>query len=417
MIKNDYGHLNCPYYQERISDSVDVYFIPRKSKLKSALVYVSKGVYQGSESVQFTKIPTGAMYYLANSILTKDMINEFSKKGVMSSVEVGMSYTSFGLTTIGDSLFDCLKVLMERVATPSITEKDVDAFRADDINRAKQDDSDIVSLCKKGAIKGLYIESPMQNAFLPDERECVNIHASTLKKIQESYYVPSKTVIFISVDEDPRKTVEQVKKLRLPLNLTVQESRIDYDEDYAKVANDSIELKKDSVNSYLSYAVKFPARKNIYESYGDSVFFIYEIMMDLMFNKNADFINKMADLNAEVVDSEFVQGGEDAYIVLTFKTDNGQQVCDFLSSYLTKLDKHVSQSFFDTVREQYYAKALQKLSSPHQVVREFASSYPNHISYPSLVAHTMRLSYSIIKKFFSDVKIFKRVCCYVNSKR
>ena len=43
MIKNDFGHLGCPYYEEKLENGITLILIPRKSKLKSAGIYIGKG--------------------------------------------------------------------------------------------------------------------------------------------------------------------------------------------------------------------------------------------------------------------------------------------------------------------------------------------------------------------------------------
>ena len=42
MIKNDFGHLGCPYYEEKLENGITLILIPRKSKLKSAGIYIGK---------------------------------------------------------------------------------------------------------------------------------------------------------------------------------------------------------------------------------------------------------------------------------------------------------------------------------------------------------------------------------------
>lgn len=413
MIKNDYGHLKCPFYQERLENGSYVYFVPRNSNLKSATVYINKGTLNSSKVVSSTKIPEGAAYYLAHSILNKSLIQEFSKLGVMASVKVDYSYTIFSLTTLSEkNLFPCLSKLMNRISTPCITEKEVEEFREIDNARIIEEESNPISVTQKKVLENMYFTSSFAHPVYPSLEESKNLHASTLKKYQEFYYVPFRTTLFISVNEDPRKTFEKIKELRLPKALTIKEENPDGEEDYTKVKCEYEVLPSLDNHSYLSYGMKFACRHNIYDAYGESMFFAYEILTKMMFTANPMFLTGIADVKSDLIDCKFIQGGEDAAILLTFRTDSPKEVINFLNNYFTKLSKKLTSKFFDQIKAEYYAESMKILSSPHLVVDAFAHAYPNHISYTSIVAHTMRLSHTVIKKFLEDIRQFKRVACY-----
>ena len=123
MVKCDYGHLKCPFYHDRLENGIDVYSIPRDSDIKSAVVYLSKGGVNQASQVQGTKIPHGAMYVLAASLLDEELTSFFAFHNVKISLDIDYSYTMFKLTTLGDDLFLCLKKLMEKIASPSLTEE------------------------------------------------------------------------------------------------------------------------------------------------------------------------------------------------------------------------------------------------------------------------------------------------------
>lgn len=413
MIKNDYGRLGCPYYQERLENGMYVYFIPRNSKLKSATIYVDKGTLLTSPVVSSMKVPQGASYYLANAILNRDVIHEFSKEGVMSKVDVDYSYSMFSLTTFSqDALFSCLKRLMERIAVPCITEEEVEAFREKDRKRFEEEASDPIALSQNAVLENLYFVSPLSHPVYPTEEEAKNLHASTLKRFQEMYYVPSRVVLFLSVDEDPRKTMEKVKELHLLKPLTILETPLKKEEDYTKVKEEYSVISSPDHNSYLSYGIKFACRHNIFDAYGEAMFFVYENLTKILFERNREFLSGIADLNSDLIGCKFIQGGEDATILLTLRTENPEAVVNFIGNHMTKIQKFAKDRMYDQIKEEYYAQAMKNLSSPHLVVDAFARAYPNHISYTSLVAHTMRLSPSVLKRFLEDIRQFRRSACY-----
>ena len=56
MIKNDYGHLNTPFYQQKENTGVNLIFIPKKSEEKSGVLYIPQGFYLHDNEINKTKI-------------------------------------------------------------------------------------------------------------------------------------------------------------------------------------------------------------------------------------------------------------------------------------------------------------------------------------------------------------------------
>lgn len=412
MIKHDYGHLKCPFYLDKVTPDFEICLIPRVNNVNSALLHISKGAYVDSS----LNYKVGTAYYLANAIMDPTMIKDYAKKGILLENEVTHSYTNYYLTSLSLPLYDSINDLFNRINTISYTEDSISKFKESDLLRAKEDENDTIVKTEQVLAKALYFSSPIQNSILPNYLEANSIHSSLLKRFQENYYTADKMILFLSVNEDPRESLKQIKTLKLPKRTNNIQTKIIKDDDYEKVNHDYIELTSTSLHSYLSYGIKFPSRESLYSNYGDAIFFIYEIMMDLVFNKNDIFLSSISSLRADFVSSKFVQAGEDSYICLTFRTENGQEVCDFIAKYLSKLEKRVNNKFFEQIKNEYYIRSLQKLSSPYQLVREFANSYPNHISYPSLISHSMKLNISTIKKFLYDLRDFRRACAYSKKK-
>ncbi len=414
MIKNDYGHLNTPYYLEKLKGGVEIYIIPRKSKTLNVTVLVSKGGYHRSDIA--SRYPLGTAYYLSHVIMDENFKKEQAKKNIMADNNVSYSYSTYSLTTNGEDVFPSLKELMERISTPSYTEKDVEAFRLIDEERRKSEEINPLFKTEKYCPKGLYLKSGIQSGVYPtSQQEATLIHASTLKRFQKSYYTQERLAIFFSGDVNPKEIIAKIKSLPFPsLSLSNPEEEYKNEEVYDKVAEDIIEIKGED-DSYLTYGIKFPARKIIYEAYGQAMFFYYELLLDAAFKKNPSFLASVADLRSELLNAELIEAGEDSYIMLSFRTPSRNELCNFMANYLSKLNKKVSSSFYDRIQNEYYVRNLAVLHSPYLLCSEFARCYPNHITYPSVVCHTQRLSYSAFKKFLEQIKSFQR--CVVYTKR
>lgn len=413
MLKSDYGKLGCPFYAEKLDNGLNVYLIPRKSTIKSAVVHISKGTYADTKSISFGKINDGSAYFLANIILDDELKNRLLMDGVLATVEVTSSFTAFRLSTTGDNLFEAISLLLERISSQNYSEDEVNAFRKLDVLRALEDESDSIELSKRFTRKALYFNSPSQNGNLPDSAAINLIHATALKRFQECYYVPKRMALIVSMEEDAKKMVDEVRKLKFPRNVTMKEDKKDIVEDHTKVSQEYIEIKGKGSLSYFTYGIKFPARKDLYTGFGEAMFYYYEPLIDLLFKKNQSFLSNIQDKRAELISATLEESGEDAHILLTFCGDDVKAVCNYMADYLSAPEKRVSSSFFDSYIKDYYANAMQVLASPYSVVEAFSSSLPNHIAYTSLAAHTIRMNYNNFRKFLTELKRFPRSCVYV----
>lgn len=409
MIKNDYGHLNCPYFVEKLPSGVMIYLVPRKSNINRATILISKGSNQ-SDNNALGKIPFGAAYYLSNLIFDNELKTRLAKENIMAESEVTASYTTYSLSSIEKSLLPYLSDVMKRISNPFYSEKDVERFKEYDQDRIDKDEKNPLLLTQMACVKGLYITSSIQQGVKPDRNQANSIHATGLRKFQESYYVPKRTVLILSGDFDPKTVLSALKGLPYPKALSVKEPITENKEIYDKVFEDYLEVETNTPCTYLTYGIKFPSRKDLYDAFGESLFYYYEILIDLLFKKNPSFLSGIADLRSELVYASLNEAGEDTCLLLTFRSENGQELCNYLAKYLSKAEKKITNSLYDRVQKEYYAKSLSSLSSPYLLIDEFARSYPNHISYPSLVSHTMRLSYSTFRKFLDQLKKFPRAC-------
>lgn len=407
MIKNDYGHLNAPYYLEKLKNGAEIYVIPRKSDTSNVTVLVSKGSYQNNNSA--VKIPFGTAFYLSNVLFDEKFKKEQAKKNIMATNEVSYSYSTYTLTSNGEDLFPSLEEVMKRISAPSYKEEDVEAFRTLDEERIKKEENDPVLNLEKYCVKGLYFTSGIQNGIYPSSRQGTQIHASALKRFQQLYYTPSRIAIFFSGNVNPKEIIAKLKTLPFPAVSSFKEEEYKNEENYEKACEELLEVKGKN-ESYLSYGIKFPARKVIYDAFGEAMFYSYEMMVDLLFKKNPYFLSSIADLRSELLDAKLVEAGEDCYLLLSFRSESYAEVTNFMANYLSKLTKKISSSFYERVQSEYYAKNLGMLYSPYLLSMQYARCYPNHISYPSVVCHTLRLSYSAFKKLLEQIKTFPRAC-------
>lgn len=415
MIKHDYAHMGCPYYEEKLENGLIIFFVPRKSELKSATVYVGQGGFLHAKEILDSKIPFGSAYYLMNQVLSSDFKKELLKEGVLSDCDIDYSFVRYSLNTRKD-IYSALESLFVRIDKPCYEEKDIEAFKEKEREKTQKRDSNAILLSQERCLKNLYLSSPIRFGCIPSYQDSVRIHASALKKYQETYYTSDKIVLFLSFDAKPEEVFSTIKKMKLTSPSLIKENKWKYEEDYNKVKEEYEEVSGNGDASYLTYGIKFPGRSIIYDSYGELPFVAYEILLDSIVSSNSAFQDSLRDIRANLIDSQLKEGGEDTYLLLTFQTEDSTSLISFLTDYFSKLDARVSQKDFNALQKKVFTSAIKKITMPNEVCDQFSRSYPNHLPYLYLMNRVSRLNFNSYHRFLMELKGFKKSVCFVKKR-
>lgn len=413
MLKHDFGHMGCPYYEEELDDKVRLVFIPRKSELKSALVYVGQGGFNHAKTLSNSKIPFGTAYYLMNMIASPSFQREMKDDATLLSADMDYSFVRYQLTTLGD-IFSSLKKLLVRLTKPTYSEKDIDAFKKMEEKKSAEREKNPLLLSQQKCLFNLYTSSPIRYGYLPYLKDGVRIHESALKKYQENYYSSENVTIFLSMDASPEEALGKIKELKVAFKQSeLKEEHFEYEENYETVDKEYEETHLDSHHSYLTYGIKFPSRAVIYDAYGEFPFAAYEILLPLICNENAGFLSGLGNIRASLLESRLEEGGEDAYILLTFQSEDEVSLINYLTDYFSSLDKRVTSDDFYSIQKAGYMHAVSDLSLPNKAVKLFSKARANNMAYTALMARMDKMSFNTYRHFLSEFKAFRKSVCYV----
>jgi hypothetical protein len=412
MTKHDYGHMDCPFYEEKLDNGMTLVFLPKKSKLTSAALYVGQGGFLHSKEISSSRIPFGSAYYLMNLVCSDSFKEDLRREGCLFGSDLDYSYVRYFLNTM-DDIFPCLDKLMKRVLKPAFDECDVVAFKEKERILAEKRIQDPILVSQNGCLNNLYFSSPIRYGYIPSYEDSVRIHASSLRKYQETYYVPENLVLFLSMDDSIENVLPKIKKMVTGrFSIKPEEKKFEYEEDYTKVNQEYKEIRMDVRHSYLTYGIKFPSRSIIYDNYGELTFCAYEILITAI-TSNREFQTQLGNLRAELVDATLKQGGEDGYILLTFQTENEVVLVNFLTAFFSKLGEKMNASQFDALTKDTFARCVREVSTPNKAVDDFSRSYANHIPYTAMMRHIYKMSFSSYRRFMEEFKSFKKAVCFV----
>lgn len=412
MIKHDIGQLGAPFFEQKLENGVNLIFLPRKSTLKSAMVYVAHGGYYRTSEVMGVKTPFGSAYYLEHMLMSDKFKDELAKKGVLGYSHTDFSFSYYGLNTLGD-LYSGLSDLMDRISFGTFTEEDVEAFKEKERLMSSEKSENPLDKVEKKALDNLYFESPIKKGVKPNQEQANVIHASGLKKFLEAYYVPSKITILVAMEDNPRHFMDEIKKLHFPSPLTIYEKQIPFREIYDKPRQEFDEFVYPSDASYLSYAVKMPSRKALYDNYGEMLFSLYEVLEDVIFRKNPDFRDGLRKNNIEFVKTSLSQGFEDCYLMVDVKCTDPNAALSYITGHLSHVSKHVDSKLFKSIKDSYYAQCQSTLAVPSKALIAFTGALANNLSYPTVVNSLMKMSFSYLKNYLGDFETFRRAASFL----
>lgn len=409
MIKNDLGKFSAPYFEETLDNGLKVVFLPRKSELNSALLYVPSGAYLHVDEIDGVRIPSATGYLVKETILSEKTKDEFLKEGVLASTLYDYSYTGYQLTSYHD-VFPAVQKLLNKIRTLDFTEEEIESFKK--THQAMKEETPLEKV-KNATLDELFTSSPLKNGLTPSMEELKSVHRSTVKKYLSKYYPCNHLTLFLSMDLGPMDVSDRIRELKVPgkQEPKYKEKKI-LEKDELLVPYKEIHVKSDQ--DYLTFGIKLRKREKLYETYGQLLFCFYEILTDSLFIKNDDFLDGVRKAQASLVDVELRQGFEEACALLSFSCSSSTKIITFVNSYLANITNHVSKSFFKEIKEWYYTKALRTLSSPTQALVQFAKAEADLVPYTGLAGYITKLSYSNYAKFLKqEISTGKKTACYL----
>lgn len=409
MIKSDLGKLNAPFFEEELDNGMKVLFLPRKSPVQSALLYVPSGAYLHVDSIQGVKIPSATSYLVKETILSEKTKEDLLDKKVLSETIYDYSYTGYQLTSTED-IFPALQQLLTKIRTLDFTEEEIEAFKK---NHISEEELSPMEKVKNRTLAQIFMASPLKNGLLPSSEEIKSIHRSTVKRYLSQYYPCNNLTLFLSMDAFPMDISDRVKDLKVPgKQMPEKKERIIKEPEDVLVSYSEMHAK--AKEDYLCFAIKLRKRESLYETFGQLLFCFYEILLDAAFRENEEFLSGVKNAKARLVDTELRQGYEEAAIVLTFACSSSTKIIAFVNDYLADITKHVSKSAYKKAKESYYARSLALLSSPYTALKAFARANCDKVPYTGLSGYVLKASYSNFAKFLhNEVGQGKKSACYL----
>ena len=408
MIKNDYGRLNTPYYEDKKDSGLSVVLIPKKTDIKSAILYISQGFYLHDEEINNSKINFGCPFLLKEIILDDNTKSKINKLGCRVETVCEHSYTYYKFTTLS-SLVEPINIFLERIRNLTLSDEEVEKYKRKLIENSLETP---LSLAEENTISNLFFSSPMKKGSYIKKNDLVKIHLTEMKKFLFRYYSLKMMTLFIAGDYSPSSCDELLSKLQFPAFPNTNNKVIKFEEDYSKVFEKRSVIYKKNSDNILTLGIKFEKRENLFEKYGELIFVFYEIFLDFL-TKNSKFEDLLLKTDALYLNGKVIEGYEDTLAILSFKCDEFAKFSNALSDYLSNTVKTIGRKFFDTVKNNYVSNMKIKLANPFLLVDEFARLYADHLPFTYAIKKVYSLSYSDFMKILTSVLSYPRSVTYL----
>lgn len=399
MFKNDFGHLNSPFHFQEFDNGVKLYVIPNSGKEMCCSIYVPR-------FSNTLNNKSDLLCYCVNKLIVSDEFKErYLVSGVLIYFKMFSSYTLFSMIGKSDKVYDACKEILSRISTPFYDEKYLQEQLI-----LNDDEKHLLKInIDNRLLSNMYFISKINSIYVPTEKEIKEIHASTLKKFQTEDYLKSQVCLIFSTPDDPRSCIDKIVNFNYPKINSNFAFKVNTNENYEKVRIKSETIKGNKTYNLLHLGIKFPKREDIFNAYGNDMFYIYDVLKSSVFDDNFYLKTSQLKGNFKLEKSKLIESGEDCALISSFSfNSNVDEFVSFINSYLNNLSKKIEESNYEVVLKKYLARSVSELHNMYSCNTLFASYIPNHIHCQEVISKTVSLKYRTFMKFIDDLKTFKR---------
>ena len=220
MKKIDYPGLDETVYRSQLPNGLEICVIHKPGFSRKCAYFVTN---YGSVHMNFTldgkqvKTPAGVAHYLEHKMFDlpgRDVTAEFAALGANPN-----AFTSYDMTayyfSCTDNFAPALRLLLEFVSTPYLTEESVEKERGIIAQEILMYDDSPDSRVFEEMVRNLYRNHPLREPIAGSVESIGEITAKTLYDCHRAFYHPGNMMLCVAGDVDPEE-VEAIARELLP---------------------------------------------------------------------------------------------------------------------------------------------------------------------------------------------------------
>ncbi|MHA6258771.1 EF-P 5-aminopentanol modification-associated protein YfmH [Sporosarcina sp. CAU 1771] len=219
MKKIEFKNLQETLYNEKLSNGLDVYILPKRGFSKTFVTFTTKYgsidrtfIPRGKEEA--VTVPDGIAHFLEHKMFEKedgDVFQEFGVQGASANAFTAFTRTAY-LFSATDMLYENTKTLLNFVQEPYFTEQTVNKEKGIIAQEITMYDDLPDWRLYFGAIENLFHEHPVKIDIAGTVESIQEITAEHLYECYETFYHPSNMVLFVVGAVNPEEMMEFIKK-------------------------------------------------------------------------------------------------------------------------------------------------------------------------------------------------------------
>ena len=394
-------------YIEKLSNGIDVVFIPKKTNKK----FIIWGINYGSINSKFLSngkeinIPDGSAHYLEHKLFEQE--NGTNSLDVLSNLGVDANaYTTNNHTAY---LFECtenfdagLDELMDYVQNPYFTDENIDKERGiieQEIMMYKDYPEWEIYM---HTIEAMYYNNPIRIDVAGSKESIAEITKETLYSIYENFYTPNNSIIVVSGDFKPEEIMEKIKS-----RMFMKESKNEVERLYP-IEPDSIKEKIVKAKMDISVPMFMLGFKD--NNLKDD-FVKKEIALDIIFNylysKSSKFHNELYEEGKIIseINFNYEYALEYSHVLLQGQSDD----VDYVIKRILKEIEELKQNGFDTkrlenIRRKVYGERIKdNFNSASSISTEYVTNYFRKVNLFEYFEEFETINVDYLRKVIDDM--------------
>lgn len=417
MKKIHFDNLQETLYNEKLSNGLDVYILPKRGFSKTFVTFTTN---YGSIDRTFiprgkneeVTVPDGIAHFLEHKMFEKedgDVFQKFSVNGASANAFTSFTRTAY-LFSATDKLYDNTEILLDFVQEPYFTEKTVDKEKGIIAQEITMYDDEPDWRLYFGTIENLYHEHPVKIDIAGTVESIQDITAEHLYECYETFYHPSNMVMFVVGAVDPEemmtfiKTNQDAKTFDEPTEI----SRI-FPVEGDTAAKTERTLAMDI--SKLKFNLGMKCNKT--DVAGEEMLaqeLSSGLVLDLLFGRTSDFYT--AAYNEGIIDESFsydftLENGF-GFAMVGSDTDQPEQLESAIRKTMQDAVDHwpITTVELDRMRKKKIGQFMRSLNSPEFIANQFTRYAFNDMNLFDVVPTLEKLTVDNLQaafKTFSDV--------------
>jgi hypothetical protein len=415
MEKIKFDKIDKVLYEARVPSGLQVILAPMPAEQTDAIVglYISAGGFARTYSIGNQKIAPGTPDLVLQALKAKHdkKADPLFAPEASLSMEVQESYTSISVKVKKEKALDYIEPLLALTDSFSISNDEAEGLKKPYLDELKKAEPTMEMAFRPN----LYAASPMKDSYHGSEATVKDVHQVSLRRFFNTFYVPTALTLFVVGSAEPEKVEKAAAAHVFPAAKNEGEVVVkDYKEDYKSVPVPHLEGGKENE---LLLGVKLPARKDMFESFGEKVFSYYELIRFALFSQQNRCGSACLKDMLSLEEVGLRQGGEEAFIAFRFQSANPEILKAEIEKYFTS-KKIISFWDFRKLKKEmlsYYQKMFKADETGYFHMLEEALA--NSFGAPALIEEAYRASYSRYLHFIEAFVSYPRSYIYKTTRQ